>query len=160
MHFWWFCKEIFLQVTSCNFHFWMECTTCFWLISYALLNLLKSYTKILHIWETLNLLTCADKSTNTKTDRKKDLKKIMCHVAPVKCQVSGVRYYVSCVTYHVSFVNVPFHLSHVSNANSHSHRPSPIMKSRLVCKILQKKSYYKLPPAIFIFEWSVQHVID
>ena len=67
--------------------------------------------------EALNLLTCADSSTNTKVDnkdRKEREKKIMrmCHVSQVKCHISCVM----CFAYH---------LPPVTNANRHSHRPFP-----------------------------------
>ena len=42
------------------------------------------------IGETLNLLTCTDITTNSKSDRKKKEKKKlnMCHISYVRCQLS------------------------------------------------------------------------
>ena len=65
------------------------------------------------IRETLNLLTCADSRTNTKTDRKGEEEE-----KNVSCQVSGVQY---------QMLSVNCHLSPVMNANSHSHRPPPCL---------------------------------
>ena len=65
------------------------------------------------IRETLNLLTNADSSTDTITDR--NIQKTQ-KVSGVRCQVSGITCHQSTVT---------CHLSHVTNANSHIHGLSP-----------------------------------
>ena len=49
--------------------------------------------------------------------------KIPCHVYYVRYQMSHVTFHMSRVICHLS--PVPYHLSPVTNANSHSHRPSP-----------------------------------
>ena len=58
------------------------------------------------IRETLNLSTCADGSTNTKTDRKKHRKKRKrtCHMSGVQYQVSSVKCHASHVTCYMSRV--------------------------------------------------------
>ena len=63
----------------------------------------KKKIKKCHIWDTLSLLACAHSTANTKKLK-------------IKNQMSGV----TC------------HLSHVINANSHSHGPSPLL-TPLVC---------------------------
>ena len=57
------------------------------------------------IWETMNLSTCEDSSTDTIKSPKK-----------IRCQVSF--FYLSYIRCQVSHVRC--HLSHVTNANSHS----------------------------------------
>ena len=66
------------------------------------------------IQETLNLSTCVDSSTNTKTDRsgvwtERKKKENIIHVSYVRCQVSGIRCQGSSVRCHVS--HVACHLS-------------------------------------------------
>ena len=90
-----------------------------------------------HITEKLNLLMCADseqilKQTETDRNGPKQIHKscVMCHMSCVMCHVSFVMCHVSCVMCHVSCViccvsGVISHLSLVSNANSHRHRPAP-----------------------------------
>ena len=70
------------------------------------LKLTESWRKIPHN-ETLNLSTCVDSSTNTK---------ILCppHKKQIRCQVLGFRWHIC-------------HLSHVTNANSQSHWPPPLL---------------------------------
>ena len=56
------------------------------------------------IWGTLNLLTCADSNTDTKTDRNgqkgEKEEKNMCHVSHITCHMSCVMCWVSRVTCH------------------------------------------------------------
>ena len=59
-----------------------------------------------YIWETLNLSTCADSSTNTK---KKHVSFVTCLVAHVMCHVQRVICHISCVSYQMSPVTC--HLS-------------------------------------------------
>ena len=81
------------------------------LIAYQMSNF---DSKKCYIQATLNLLTCAESSINTKTDinRRKVEKKenhtssSMCHVSHVVCHLSPIT-------------------RQLSPANSHSHRPSP-----------------------------------
>ena len=75
-------------------------------------EIIQEWTKKFSIWKTMNLSPNKDGSTNTKTREKK--KNFTCHV--------------SCVTCHVS--RVTCNMSPVTNTNSH--RPSPIIQSRLV----------------------------
>ena len=63
------------------------------------------------IWDTLSLSTCADSSTDTKTNRKVQkkiyIKKIyiyMCHISHFTCHMSGVRCHMPCVACRVSHV--------------------------------------------------------
>ena len=69
----------------------------------------------LTLQETLNISTCADSSTDTKS-------KIKLFVSSVACQVTIVRCHMSVVLCHM--LHVTCHLSQVTNANSHSHGPS------------------------------------
>ena len=55
---------------------------------------------------------------------------VMCHLSCVACHVSCVMCHASHVMCHV--LRVTCNLSPVTNTNSHSHRPSPIIHSRLV----------------------------
>ena len=79
--------------------------------------------------ETLNLMACVDSSTHTKMNRNrqkdsppkkinkiKSHLRVWCQMSHVMCQKSYVRCHMLCVTYH---------MSPVTNANSHSHIPSP-----------------------------------
>ena len=82
------------------------------------------------IRETLNLLTCSDSSTDTKTDRNKQKVRgkrkrpnVMCHVSHVTCHISCVMCNMSCVK--CLMFHVASHLSPVTNTNSHSHRAYP-----------------------------------
>ena len=76
----------------------------------------------------------AGSSTDTKTERKRKTgdKNDICRVQDFRCLVS-------CVIYHLSLV---------TNAKSHSHRPSSansrIMLSRLICKELKTENFFKL----------------
>ena len=55
------------------------------------------------------------------------------NVSRVTSQASGVTCHMSCVTCHM--LRVTCHMSFVTNANSHSHSPSPCkLPSRLVFK--------------------------
>ena len=85
---------------------------------------------------TLYLSMCADNSTDTKTDRKRN-KKMSCFT----CLVSHVMCHVFCVTCHVSHVTcrvspVTCHLSLTPTAAATDPPPAkfPIMHSRLVSK--------------------------
>ena len=71
-----------------------------------------NWSKKSRIRETLNLLTCADSSTDTT--------KNLLQVSHVTSHVSGV----TC------------HLSHVTNANSHTHDPPPANSSSMHSRML------------------------
>ena len=63
--------------------------------------------------------------------------RVLCYVPCVTCHKSHVMCHMSCVTCHVSYVMcvvlcVTCNLSPVTVTNSYSHRPSPIIHSRLV----------------------------
>ena len=73
----------------------------------------------------MNLLTCVDSSTDSKNGQKQIergpnfvslFSGVSSQMSCVGCQVSHVRCHLLCVT---------CYLSPVTNANSHSHRPSP-----------------------------------
>ena len=76
------------------------------------------------IRDTINFYTCADSSTNTKTD-KTDRKGRQKYEQNVLCPLSCVTCHLSHVKCPVSLSRVTCHLSLVTNANIHSHKPSP-----------------------------------
>ena len=74
--------------------------------------------KMLYTKKTLNLFLCADKIPLPKKGEKKQRKKmVQCHVSFVRC-----------------------HMFHVTNANSHSHKPSPCC--RMVHKNLKNLLFF------------------
>ena len=113
-----------------------------------------------YIWETLNLLTCADSSTDTKyffqkrtetnrngqkrteTDRNR-------HKLTEKEKNTKIKYIVSCVTCHMSLVRC---CMTTVTATDSPPANSPTMHSRLVPKdlksqnlVLKQKNYLKDP---------------
>ena len=101
------------------------------------------------IWETLNLSTDADSSTNTKTDyNKHKIKKV--NKLWVMCRVSYFTFYLSCVMCHVR--RVTCNMSPVTKANSHSHRPSHIIHNMLVhSNLVNSRLAWKTPKS-----WKTQ----
>ena len=91
--------------------------------------------------ETLNLSTCADRSTNTKMDRKVYiffslfffLLYVMCHVSLVICHESFV-------TCHVSHVTCQLSLTPTTTASNNPPAKSPTMHSRLVQKNFKERA--------------------
>ena len=94
---------------------------------------LKAYLKPkkCSIREALNLLMCADKSTDTKTDRKGKEKNIDIYVM---CQMSGVRCHLSLVTCCVLPVTCHLPLMPTATATIPPTANSPTIHSRLVRK--------------------------
>ena len=85
------------------------------------------------IYETLNLSTCADSSTNTKS-QKNIKKKNLCLFFSIRCQVSDVRCHVSCVTCHLSYVTCHISITPTVTAMDPPPANSPTMHIRMVRK--------------------------
>ena len=127
-----------------------------------ILNIVK-YPQKSHKREAPNLSTCADSSTDTKTNRKhrRGHKRICiylygwsvrCHMSGVTCQVSCVMCHVLRVVCHLSPITwhlLTCYMSTVTNTNSHSDRSFQNKKmSRgmpiVICSLAEKHTRFGL----------------